>query len=219
MTSAACGAALVGAMWGVTAKHEDTDGGAVLSAGSACSSLVLSREISLGLSDGREITVFGAGTSLPALRRLSFFAHGPVQEFRIPIRADGAPFGEFVMPMPVALEPGTPVDLVFKVAPDDTFSCRVLIPHLAGEADAQFVPTGSGAAEEVPGGRLDRVRFTITAPPTMRPSRTYELDFWAHLDRQRREVVRRAKEAALESEIKLRPVLSRSLGERPSPCV
>jgi hypothetical protein len=55
-------------------------------------------------------------------------------------------------------------------------------------------PRVSGA--EMPGGVVDPVVFTVTAPPAVAPGTACVIDVWAHFERQRREVLDRARDAA-----------------------
>jgi hypothetical protein len=56
----------------------------------------------------------------------------------------------------------------------------------------------------MPTGTMDRVHFSLTSPPVMRPGGSYTLDVWAHLERQRREVMRRAREEAAGGEVRVK---------------
>jgi Protein kinase domain/TIR domain len=55
-------------------------------------------------------------------------------------------------------------------------------------------PDRGGA--ELPGGVVDPVSFTVTTPPWVRPGTPCVIDVWAHFERQRQEVLHRAREAA-----------------------
>ena len=46
---------------------------------------------------------------------------------------------------------------------------------------------------------IDLLHFTVTAPPVLRPGAAHSMDVWAHLAKQRREVIERAREEAGES--------------------
>jgi hypothetical protein len=50
----------------------------------------------------------------------------------------------------------------------------------------------------------DQVIFTITSPAVVHPGISFVLDVWAHLERQRDEVIRRAREAHRDGEIQTR---------------
>jgi len=60
-----------------------------------------------------------------------------------------------------------------------------------------------GGSPEVPGGRVDLVHFSITSPSIVQPDYSFRVGIWAHLEKQRREVIRRAMEAAKEEEISI----------------
>ncbi|HUT33046.1 MAG TPA: twin-arginine translocase subunit TatC [Planctomycetota bacterium] len=69
-----------------------------------------------------------------------------------------------------------------------------------GEAAQPGLADKSG----IPGGRVDRVHFTVTSPAVVRLGGSFVLDVWAHLEAQRAEVVRRAREAEAGAEIRAR---------------
>lgn len=48
---------------------------------------------------------------------------------------------------------------------------------------------------ELPGGRIDRVHFSVTAPQFLAPARSSEIYVWAYLDQDRAAVIQRAREA------------------------
>ncbi len=48
---------------------------------------------------------------------------------------------------------------------------------------------------QVPGA-VEKVHFSVTAPPMVQPGTSFLVDAWAHLEAQRQEVIKRAKEAA-----------------------
>jgi len=50
----------------------------------------------------------------------------------------------------------------------------------------------------------DAVHFTVTAPSTVVPDSTFELNFWAHLEGQREEVIERAQRILSSSNLLLR---------------
>jgi hypothetical protein len=50
----------------------------------------------------------------------------------------------------------------------------------------------------------DLVHFSITSPPVVTFKQTYLMDVWAHLERQRQEVIQRAKEEADGKEIRIK---------------
>jgi molecular chaperone DnaK len=63
-----------------------------------------------------------------------------------------------------------------------------------------YLPTDSGEARstgspEVPGGTVDRVHFSVTAPPVVSPGFSFVLDIWAHLAQQREAVLLLARKA------------------------
>jgi molecular chaperone DnaK len=53
---------------------------------------------------------------------------------------------------------------------------------------------GRRGKPEMPATLTDRVHFSVTAPPVVAPGSSFVLDVWAHLEEQRAEVVRRARE-------------------------
>ncbi len=57
---------------------------------------------------------------------------------------------------------------------------------------------------EMPAGVTDLVRFSVTAPPALAPGAHFLIDAWAHLERHRDEVLRRARQAARTDEILFR---------------
>jgi hypothetical protein len=61
--------------------------------------------------------------------------------------------------------------------------------------------THRSGTPEVPGGAIDHVHFSVTAPPAVLPESAFVLNVWAHLEQQRSEVIRRAREAAGGGEI------------------
>ena len=60
-----------------------------------------------------------------------------------------------------------------------------------------------GGSPEVPGGRVDLVHFSVTSPSIVQPDYSFRVGIWAHLEKQRREVIRRAMEAAKEEKISI----------------
>jgi hypothetical protein len=62
-------------------------------------------------------------------------------------------------------------------------------------------PSARRGTPEVPGGAVDRVHFSLTAPPAVLPETAFVLNVWAHLEQQRIEVIKRAREAAGGGEI------------------
>jgi hypothetical protein len=45
-------------------------------------------------------------------------------------------------------------------------------------------------------GAVEKVHFSVTAPPVVQPGTSFLVDAWAHLEAQRQEVIKRAREAA-----------------------
>jgi hypothetical protein len=82
----------------------------------------------------------------------------------------------------------------------------------AGKAKMHVLPTfknrasGKGEARQeisntaptalMPGDRADLVHFSITSPPTVQRDSYFMLSIWAHLEKQRKEVIQRAQQAA-----------------------
>ncbi len=54
---------------------------------------------------------------------------------------------------------------------------------------------------EVPGGRVDAVHFSVTSPAAVCPGSPFVIDVWAHLGRDRKAVIHRAREAVRSGEI------------------
>jgi len=75
------------------------------------------------------------------------------------------------------------------------FSCGLQVSTLAGTRDYAAGRTPRRGERVVP-GRVDRVHFTITSPPTVLPGAVFVIGVWAHLERQRKQVIERALEAA-----------------------
>jgi tetratricopeptide (TPR) repeat protein len=55
-----------------------------------------------------------------------------------------------------------------------------------------------------PGGRLDRIHFSVTAPPTVPPGSPFIIDVWAHLAHQRTEVIQHARESLGGDDIRIK---------------
>jgi len=53
-------------------------------------------------------------------------------------------------------------------------------------------------------GAVDRVHFSVTAPPRVQDGSSFVVDLWAHLEQQRQEVIQRAREAAGGREIQVK---------------
>lgn len=58
-----------------------------------------------------------------------------------------------------------------------------------------------GDRSAVPGGIVDRLHFTVTSPPMVQLGTSFVVDIWAHLERQRKAVIQRAREAVAKGEI------------------
>jgi len=69
------------------------------------------------------------------------------------------------------------------------------------ESEQLAFKTPPTVTPEVPGGRVDRVHFSVTSPSMVQPNHSFTVGIWAHLEKQRQEVVRRAAEAARQGEI------------------
>jgi hypothetical protein len=54
--------------------------------------------------------------------------------------------------------------------------------------------------------KKDRVHFTITAPPKVEEQSSFIINLWTHLDQQREELLKRAREMAEEGKIKIQSV-------------
>jgi molecular chaperone DnaK (HSP70) len=86
---------------------------------------------------------------------------------------------------------------------------RKSVPRMAGlvDLDHRGAPFDSGPREsaarvEAPvdhtadrPAEADSVHFTVTGPTTLVPGRSYLIDVWAHLEKQRQEVLERARQA------------------------
>jgi hypothetical protein len=62
------------------------------------------------------------------------------------------------------------------------------------------VPAPASRVSDVPGGRVDRVHFSVTAPASVAPLDAFVVTVWAHLDAQRDAVVARARESVAPGE-------------------
>jgi hypothetical protein len=82
-------------------------------------------------------------------------------------------------------------------------------PARKTRAKARSARAGSQRAQDV-------VHFTVVCPEIVQPASWFLLDAWAHLDNQRREVVRRARAAARTREIAVR---SKGPVQLPGECV
>lgn len=200
-TLSARGAALIGAGWAKPGSDGAAEDDAVL----LCN-LTAEESISVELSDGRQLTVIERGTSLPISAQVNLSLVQWTDELRIPVYKGTSLVGDFVARMPALRGPGASVHLDFHMDSDQRIGCRVAIPDAGVTMAADLLPSRTSTRQEMPAGRLDSVHFTLTAPPVMSPGRTHELDFWAHLSRQRREVIRRAKEQAAGIEIRGRSI-------------
>jgi hypothetical protein len=58
-------------------------------------------------------------------------------------------------------------------------------------------------SQVMPVGVTDDVHFTVTAPSPVRPGNQFILNIWAHLERQRAEVIRRVREAFGGGEVRI----------------
>lgn len=56
-------------------------------------------------------------------------------------------------------------------------------------------PSRRSGSLEVPVSTMDLVHFSVTSPPAVLPKTPFVINVWAHLDRQRKAVIKRAKEA------------------------
>jgi len=76
------------------------------------------------------------------------------------------------------------------------------------EVSKSVQPSGGikqkSGSPNVPGDRVDLVHFSVTSPPTVRAGESIIVGIWAHLEKQRREVKRRAQEEAPDEEISLK---------------
>ena len=54
---------------------------------------------------------------------------------------------------------------------------------------------------EVPGSIIDKVHFSVTSPSQVRQNTSFVVDIWAHLEKQRDEIIRRAQEALPSTQI------------------
>jgi Ethanolamine utilization protein EutJ (predicted chaperonin) len=61
----------------------------------------------------------------------------------------------------------------------------------------------SGGTPEMPSATMDPVHFSVTSPPVVLPGSVFALDVWAHLDRQRQRVLKRAREHAMGAAVQI----------------
>jgi molecular chaperone DnaK (HSP70) len=73
-------------------------------------------------------------------------------------------------------------------------------PRRDFEAFVADVPARPERRPEVPTA-VDRVHFSVTAPPMINPGSSFVVDLWAHLEQQRQEVIQRAREGVSGGEI------------------
>ena len=173
-----------------------------------CCLVVIDEQIEIGSTDGRSILVFELGTSLPVARQVEMHVNRATDEIQIPVFKGQKHLGDLVAHFPASIEPGCTVLLEMRLDTNGAVGGRVSVPHMQWVTEATLVGKGetTGKVGRLPPGALDAVHFTITAPPVMSPAKDYELDFWAHLERQRTEVMARAKEQSLGGEIRARSV-------------
>lgn len=200
-TLSARGAALIAAQL-FPAHEEEAHEDACESPMMLC--LVAPKPITIRLSDGQQIVVIERGTKLPVSVELGARVVEQTGEVRIPIYSGEELLGDFVARLSAIPRLGAEAVLEFQMDTDQHVACNISLLDAGVSVAADLVPSGASSREQVPAGMLERVHFTITAPPVMPPGRTYELDFWAHLESQRREVVQRAKEQSAGSELKIR---------------
>jgi hypothetical protein len=196
-TASARGAALLG----LHGTYEDPND-------NICCSLITDEQIEIKCADGRSLLVFELGTSIPVARQLEMRLDRLTDEIQIPVFKGQKHLGDLVAHFPSSIEPSCTVLLDMWLDINGAVGGRVSVPHMQWGREATLVGPGetTGQVGNLPAGALDAVHFTITAPPVMSPARDYELDFWAHLERQRTEVMARAKEQAFGGEIRARSV-------------
>ena len=68
------------------------------------------------------------------------------------------------------------------------------LPPSRREAERPIESESRILAPKCPGA-VDRVHFSVTAPPAVPPGASFVVDIWAHLEQQRQEVIQRAKAA------------------------
>jgi molecular chaperone DnaK len=190
----------------------------------------LAHPIGLALSDNQVFQVFARGAALPARRTISFrtekaLRHGQAgDELRFPLvegessQADrNRQISVLVIPaMKLArdLPAGSEIEVTLKIDESRNIEASAYIPSL----DEQFAervdlkarpsPVQVKAEEEkrfgtheLPGGRIDRVYFSVTSPRCLAPESSFVLQVWAHLERQRQAVIARAREEVGSQEI------------------
>lgn len=81
-----------------------------------------------------------------------------------------------------------------------------LVQHYMAQARKinQSLPEQHKTNAEIPRSISDKVHFTVTAPFNMLRCNSYVLDVWAHLAGQRKEVIKRAKEAQGQEDIRIK---------------
>jgi multidrug efflux pump subunit AcrA (membrane-fusion protein) len=62
----------------------------------------------------------------------------------------------------------------------------------------------SQQSPEIPGQRVDLVHFSVTSSPSVQPGSSFLIDVWAHLEGQRQQVLRRARQEAKHAGVQMR---------------
>jgi molecular chaperone DnaK len=70
-------------------------------------------------------------------------------------------------------------------------------PNLQFSTPSQAKPEPRSEAP----GAVDKVHFSVTAPPQVQAGSSFVVDLWAHLEQQRQEVIHRAQQAAAGREV------------------
>jgi len=83
-----------------------------------------------------------------------------------------------------------------KLRPGDEIQLGdVILAADLGAAEPEAAPRRN-LKSDIPGGSVDRIYFSLTAPTAAAPGASFFIDLWAHLERQRPDLVQRAREAA-----------------------
>jgi hypothetical protein len=191
----------------------------------------LARTVELARSLRKPIIGLTLGLQLDLMRALDYFLFlAPHRVIPIPEEGVSAilPIVTSLLERLVVLRPARPLSLPSPAAarppaaPEDQSQPvdRGAWPMLGGRsgrksaarktrARARSARAGSQRAQDV-------VHFTVVCPEIVQPASWFLLDAWAHLDNQRREVVRRARAAARRREIAIR---SKGPVQLPGECV
>jgi hypothetical protein len=89
-------------------------------------------------------------------------------------------------------------------------SKKDILEKRTAKAPATPLPAEVDNGCQVPPAVMDKVNFSITSPDTVTPGSSFVLDVWAHLEKQRDEIIKLAQEALPGTKIRVKtkgPVL------------